>query len=49
MVGRHCTLTGSSAFLYFGTSEAQDIGIVHTEMHHEREKTLDLQGLSVNF
>ena len=48
-IGKHYTLTGSSAFLHFGVSEAQDIGTADTEMHHEREKALDLQGLSVNF
>ena len=48
-IGRHYTLTGSSAFLRFGASEAQDIGTANTEMHQQREKALDLQGLSVNF
>ena len=41
-------LDGSSAFLHFEASEAQDIGTTHIEMHHEREKALDLQGLSAN-
>ena len=48
-IGRHYTLTVSSAFLRFGASEAQDIGTADTEMHHQREKALDLQGLSANF
>ena len=42
-------LDGSSAFLHFGASEAQDIGTANSEMHHENKKALDLQGLSVNF
>ena len=46
---RHYTLTGSSAFLYFGVSKAQDIGTENTEMHHQREKALDLQGLWADF
>ena len=48
-IERHYTLTGSSAFLRFGASEAQDVGTADTEMHHQREKALDLQGLSANF
>ena len=48
-IGRHYTLTGSSAFLHFETSEAQDIGAANTEMHHKSKKALDSQGLSVNF
>ena len=48
-IGKHYTLTGSSAFLYFGTSKTQDICIAYTEMHHESKKALDLQGLSANF
>ena len=47
-IGKHYTLPGSSAFLRFGASEAQDIGTANTEMHHQREKALDLQGLSTN-
>jgi len=41
-------LTGSGAFLHFKASEAQDIGTANSEMHQEREKALDLQGLSAN-
>ena len=37
----HYTLTGSSAFLHFEVSEAQDIGTGNTEMHHESKKALD--------
>ena len=48
-IGRHYTLTGSSAFLYFKASEVQDIGTANTEMHQQREKALDLQGLSAIF
>ena len=48
-IGRHYTLTGSSAFLHFGTYKTQDIGTANTEMHHKSKKALDLQGLSVNF
>ena len=48
-IGRHYTLTVSSAFLHFEASEAQDIGTADTEMHHQREKALDLQGLWANF
>ena len=48
-IEKHYTLTGSSAFLHFEASEAQDIGTAHTEMHHEREKALVNQGLSVIF
>ena len=48
-IERHYTLTGSSAFLHFEVSETQDIGTANTEMHHKREKALDLQGLSANF
>ena len=48
-IGRHYTLTGSSAFLHFEASEAQDIGTAYTEMHHESKKALVNQGLSVNF
>ena len=48
-IGKHYTLTGSSAFLHFEASEAQDIGTAYTEMHHKSKKALDLQGLSVNF
>ena len=44
-IGRHYTLTGSSAFLHFKASEAQDIGTAYTEMHHKSKKALDLQGL----
>ena len=40
---------GSSAFLHFEASEAQDISTAYTEMHHESKKALDLQGLSANF
>ena len=47
-IGRHYTLTGSSAFLHFRMSEEQDIGTTNTEMHHESKKALDLQGLSAN-
>jgi hypothetical protein len=47
-IGKHYTLTGSSAFLHIGASKAQDIGTAYTEMHHQREKALDLQGLSAN-
>jgi hypothetical protein len=36
---------GSSAFLHFEALEAQDIGTAYTEMHHQIEKALDLQGL----
>ena len=48
-IGRHYTLTGSSAFLHFGASEAQDIGTAYTEMHHKSKKALVNQGLSSNF
>ena len=48
-IGKHYTLTGSSAFPYFKGSEVQHIGTAYTEMHHESKKALDLQGLSVNF
>jgi hypothetical protein len=48
-IERHYTLTGSSAFLHFKASEAQDIGTANTEMHHKSKKALDLQGLSANF
>ena len=47
-IGKHYTLTGSSAFLHFEASVAQDIGTANSEMHQEREKALDLQGLSAN-
>ena len=36
-IGRHYTLTGSSAFLHFGASEAQNIGTANTEMHQENK------------
>ena len=48
-IGRHYPLTGSSAFLHFRESEAQDIDTEQTEMHHQSKKALDLQGLSANF
>ena len=48
-IERHYTLTGSSAFLHFEASEAQNIGTANSEMHHEREKALVYQGLSANF
>ena len=48
-IEKHYTLTGSSAFLDFMASEAQDIGTANTEMHHKREKALVNQGLSANF
>ena len=48
-IGRHYTLTGSSAFLRFGASETQDMGTANTETHQQREKALDLQGLSADF
>ena len=48
-IGKHYTLTGSSAFLHFKASEAQDIDAANTEMRHQREKALDLQGLSADF
>ena len=48
-IGKHYTLTGSSAFLHFGASETQDIGTANTEMRHQREKALVNQGLSANF
>ena len=48
-IERHYTLTGSSAFLHFGILETQDIGTANTEMHHQKEKSLDLQGLSADF
>ena len=47
-IERHYTLTGSGAFLHFEASVSQDIGTANTEMHHKREKALDLQGLSAN-
>ena len=47
-IGRHYTLTGSSAFLHFWESELQDIGTAYTEMHHESKKALVNQGLSAN-
>ena len=48
-IGRHYTLTGSSAFLHFEASDTQDIGTANTEMHHESKKALVYQGLSANF
>ena len=48
-IGRHYTLTGSSAFLRFGEYEVQDIGTANTEMRHQREKALVNQGLSADF
>jgi len=48
-IGKHYTLTGSSAFLHFKASGAQDIGTANTEMHHKSKKVLDLQGLSAIF
>jgi len=48
-IGKHYNLTGRSAFLHFKASETQDIGTSNTEMHQQREKALDLQGLSANF
>ena len=48
-IGSHYPLTGSSAFLHFGVSKAQDIGTSNTEMHQKSKKALDLQGLSANF
>jgi len=48
-IGKHYTLTGSSAFLHFGASEAQDIGTANTELHQENKQALVNQGLSVNF
>ena len=47
-IGRHYTLTGSGAFLRFEASEAQHIDTANSEMHHQREKALDIQGLSAN-
>ena len=47
-IGKHYTLTGSSAFLHFGATEAQDIGTVYLKMHHKRKKALVYQGLSAN-
>jgi len=40
---------GSSAFLHFGVLKAQNIGTANTELHHESQKALDLQGLSADF
>ena len=48
-IEKHYTLTGSSAFLYFGTSKTQEICIAYTEMHHKSKKALVNQGLSTNF
>ena len=48
-IEKHYTLTGSSAFLHFGVSGAQDIGTANTEMHQKSKKALDLQGLSADF
>ena len=48
-IEKHYTLTWSSAFLHFRTSETQDIGTTDTEMHHENKKALVNQGLSANF
>ena len=48
-IGKYYTLTGSSAFLHFKASEAQDIGTANTEMHQKSKKALDLQGLSAIF
>ena len=48
-IEKQYTLTGSSAFPYFKTSEAQDIGTAYTEMHHKSKKALANQGLSANF
>ena len=33
-------MTGSSAFLYFGTLKTQDIGTAYTEMHQESKNPL---------
>ena len=44
-IEKHYTLTGGSAFLCFGASEAQDIGTAYTEMHHHSKKALVNQGL----
>ena len=48
-IGKHYTLTGSSAFLHFKASEPQHIGTAYTEMHHKSKKALVNQGLSANF
>ena len=48
-IGRHYTLTGSSGFLHFETSEAQHMGTVNSKMHHESKKALVNQGLSAIF
>ena len=48
-IEKHYTLTGSSTFLYFKVSEAQNIGTAYPEMHHKSKKALDLQGFSANF
>jgi hypothetical protein len=48
-IEKHYTLTGSSAFLYFKVSKTRNIDVANTEMHHQPEKALDLQGLSANF
>ena len=48
-IGKHYTLTGSSAFLHFRGSEEQNIGTAYIEMHHKSKKALVNQGLSANF
>ena len=48
-IGKHYTLTGSSAFLNFEPFDPHDIGTAYTEMHHKSKKALDLQGLSADF
>ena len=48
-IGKHYTLTGSSAFLHFKASEAQDIGIEYTEMHHKSKKTLIFKDFQLIF
>ena len=48
-IGRHYTQAGSSAFLHFKASEAQDTGTAYTEMHRKSKKALANQGLSADF
>ena len=48
-IGRHYTLPGSSAFLHFEASEAQEIVTAYTKMHHKSKKALVNQGLWANF
>jgi hypothetical protein len=39
-IRKHHTLTGSSAFLHFEATEAEDIATVYIQMHHKSKKPL---------